>query len=106
MHFWRAYYHMLTNRCFVESTAQKGLPGCAALDWILIETKLLEVVCTNYWARQVSSLRVRRQCLRTQALLLTLGCLRIPEPPDALELEILFGRLSLLIRLLRVPTSR
>ena len=91
---------MLTDWSFVESAAQKGLPCCATLHWILTETKFLEVVCANYRACQVSSLRVRRQCLWTQALLLTLGCLRIPEPPDALELEILFIGLSLLVCLL------
>ena len=91
---------MLTDWSFVESAAQKGLPCCASLNRILIELKILEVVSAYYRACQVSSLRVRIQGLRTQALLFELGCLWIPEPPDALELEILFIGLSLLVCLL------
>ena len=100
MHFWRAYYYMLADWGLVESATHKGLPctlgNCASLDWILTETKFLEVVRSSYRTRQVSSLGVGCQCLRAQALLLALGRLWVPEPLDTLELEILLSGLRLL----------
>ena len=48
------------DRSFVESTAHKMLPLCAILNWIMIETKFLEVVCANYRALKITLLCVRR----------------------------------------------
>ena len=104
MHFWRANYYMLADWSLVEPATHKGLPctlsNCAPLDWILTEAEFLEVVRSNDRTRQVSSLSVRCQCLRAQALLLALGRLWVPEPLDALELEVLLRGLCLLGRLL------